>query len=390
MKPKILILGAGYAGILAANRLDKQLKDAEIIIISESIGFKEKIRFHEMASAGQKKEIKIKKLLRTRISFLQGKVKDIFPNEKSVVVEGNPDRINYDYLVIALGSSQIRPIQTSEASIQSKEAVSDFLRKNKQREIQKLCIIGAGLTGIEMASEWKYFHPHSTVTIIDRNELGSSFSKRAKDYLRVFMLENDINILENTHIKTISENEITLENQNKVSFDCLLNCTGFKGPDLLKEAGFQTNSLNQIYVDPFLRSRQYPNVFVAGDSAYLENSILRMGCVTALPMGAYIADQLANLINGKNLSPFSFQFVGRCVSLGRKEGFIQFTYGDDRPKEWIIKGRWGAMIKELVNRFTIFSLKMEKQSPFRFYFWPKGNPLRMEEIDLAKTISIRT
>lgn len=48
------------------------------------------------------------------------------------------------------------------------------------------------------------------------------------------------------------------------------------------------------------------------------------------------------------------------------------------------------MIKELVNRFTIFSLKMEKQSPFRFYFWPKGNPLRMEEIDLAKTISIRT
>lgn len=79
MKPKILILGAGYAGILAANRLDKQLKDAEIIIISESIGFKEKIRFHEMASAGQKKEIKIKKLLRTRISFYKEKLRIFSP-----------------------------------------------------------------------------------------------------------------------------------------------------------------------------------------------------------------------------------------------------------------------------------------------------------------------
>ncbi|TGM59435.1 NAD(P)/FAD-dependent oxidoreductase [Leptospira vanthielii] len=390
MKPKILILGAGYAGILAANRLDKQLKDAEITIVSESIGFKEKIRFHEMASAGTKKELKIKDLLRTRISFLQGKVKKILPIEKSVVVEGNPDRINYDFLVIALGSSQIRPIQISENSIQSQEAVSQFLKKNQHREIQKLCIIGAGLTGIEMAAEWKYFHPQSAVTIIDKNELGASFSKKGKEYLRTFMLENNINILDNTNIEKVSENEITLINQDKLLFDCLINCSGFKGSDLLKEAGFQTNTQNQIYVDPFLRSRQYPNVFVAGDSAYLENSILRMGCVTALPMGAYIADQLTNLIQGKKLSPFSFQFVGRCVSLGRKEGLIQFTYGDDRPKERIIKGRWGAIIKELVNRFTIFSLKMEKRSPFRFYFWPKGNPLQMEKIVTPKTISIRT
>ncbi|TGL45194.1 NAD(P)/FAD-dependent oxidoreductase [Leptospira perdikensis] len=375
MKPKILILGAGYAGIMAANRLDKQVRDAEIILISESSEFKERIRYHETAAVGQKKEIPIKNLLRTRVNFLKTKVTGIYPNEKSIKVEFNNQNLNYDYLVIALGSSDIRQIQTKENSIQSKDAVLEFLKQKEKSIIQNLCIIGGGLTGLELATEWKYFFPQSMVTLIDRNELGASFSKKAKEYFQTYMLENKIKIFDRTQIKKIEGNEIEFENQTKQTYDCIVNCTGFQSSSLLKESGFQTNDKNQIFVDPFLRSIEHPDVFVAGDSAYLENSILRMGCVTALPMGSYIADHLANRINGKNLYPFSFQFVGRCVSLGREDGLIQLTHGDDKPKECIIKGKWGARVKELVNRFTIFSLLMEKHLPFRFYFWPKGNPI---------------
>lgn len=384
MKPKILILGAGYAGIIAANRLDKQVKDAEIVLISESSGFKERIRYHETASAGLKKEILIRDLLRTNVNFLQTKVTGILPKEKTVIIEAKNQNIHYDYLVIALGSSEIRKIQTKENSIQSKDAVLEFLKRKEISKIQNLCIIGSGLTGLEMATEWKYFYPKSRVTLIDRNELGSSFSKKAKEYLQTYLLKNEIEVLDKAKIDKIEGNEIQFENQTKRSFDCIINCTGFQSSSLPKESGFRTNSQNQIYVDPFLRSLEYPEVFVAGDSAYLENSILRMGCVTALPMGAYIADHLANVIQKKNLSPFSFQFAGRCMSLGREDGLIQMTYGDDKPKEWIIKGKWGAFIKEVVNRFTIFSLMMEKYLPFRFYFWPKGNPILEKEKRISK------
>lgn len=387
MKPKILVLGAGYAGIMAANRFEKQVKNAEVVLISESTKFKERIRYHEAATTNQLKEIEIKDLLRTRVRFLQSKVNQIRPKEKSVVIEGNPHPIHYDYLIIALGSSYIRSLDSSADSIQSQEAVSEFLKKNRKREIQKLCIVGGGLTGIEMATEWKHFNPHSSVTIIDRGELGSTFSNKARKYLRTYMLDKDIQILDKTNIKRILKNEMILENQTKLSFDCLLNCSGFESSPLLKNSDFHTNILNQVYVDPFLRAHEYPEVFIAGDSAYLENSFLRMGCVTALPMGAYIADHIANVINGKNLIPFAFKFVGRCVSLGRGKGLIQFTFANDKPKEWIIKGKWGAVIKELVNRFTIFSLRMEKLLPFRFYFWPKGNLLKFEEKNLTKIFS---
>lgn len=378
MKPKILILGAGYAGIMTANRLAKQLKDAEITLISESNTFQERIRFHEEATQGLKKKLQIKDLIRTNVRFLQAKVNEILPNEKSVNLEGRLQNLDYDYLVISLGSSQIRSIYNKEGSIQSKEAVSKFLNQKNETNFQNLCIIGGGLTGIEMATEWKYFFPNSSVTIVDRKEWGSSFSKKGKEYLRTYMSRNNIQILEKVTIQKFQENEIIFENQTKLAFDVLVNCSGFLASSLPKKSGFQTNHLNQVAVDPYLRSKEHPDVFVAGDLAYLENSILRMGCVTALPMGAYIADQLARIIKGKNIFPFSFQFAGRCVSLGRKDGLIQFTDGDDKPKELIIQGRWGARIKELVNRFTIFSLKMEKRLPFRFYFWPKGNPIRFE------------
>ncbi|TGK87528.1 NADH-quinone oxidoreductase subunit D [Leptospira noumeaensis] len=388
MKPKILILGAGYAGIIAANRLDKQVKDAEIILVSESSGFQERIRFHEIASAGKRKERNIRDLLRTNISFVQTKVTGIFPKEKRIQLEGNNQNIDYDYLVITLGSSGIRQMNPNENSIQSKGAVSEFLKKRDLSKIQNLCIVGSGLTGIEMATEWKYFYPKSKVTIVDRNPFASSFSKQGRDYMRNFFVENKIQILDQMNIAGIEENEIHFENKTKLSFDCIVNCTGFQSPNLLKESGFKTNSQNQIYVDAFLRSLEFPEVFVAGDSAYLENSILRMGCVTALPMGAYVADHLANLIGGKNLSPFSFQFFGRCVSLGREVGMIQLTEGNDKPKEQIIKGKWGALVKEMVCKFTIVSLILEKKLPFRFYFWPKGNPIHGKNKLLQETIPV--
>ncbi|PJZ85446.1 NAD(P)/FAD-dependent oxidoreductase [Leptospira harrisiae] len=380
MKPKIIILGAGYAGIMAANRLDKQLGEAEIVLISESNIFQERIRNHESAIQGFRKKIQIKDLLRTRVKFLQTKINRISPKEKSVFVEGREDSLTYDYLILCLGSTEIFTKYNQENSIQNEKTVSKFLESAKQKKFQNLCIVGGGLTGIEMATEWKHYHPESSVTIIDRNEWGSSFSPKARKYLESYLSQNHIRVLDKTKIETIMETEITLQNNSKLSFDLLLNCAGFLCSPIPNKAGFPTNEKNQVYVDPFLRAKGYPEVFVAGDLAYLENSILRMGCVTALPMGAYIADHLANLIRGKNISPFLFQFFGRCISLGRNHGLIQFTDYDDNPKDKIIIGRWGARIKELVNRFTIFSLKMEKYLPFRFYFWPKGNPIPTETI----------
>ncbi|TGK46961.1 NAD(P)/FAD-dependent oxidoreductase [Leptospira bouyouniensis] len=381
MKTKIVILGAGYAGILCANRLEKQIKNVEIFLISDSIYFQERIRFHEFASKSTEKKHTIQNLIRKNINLLNGKVTLIQPELNQVVIEtiNGVIQIDYHYLVVSIGSSGIKKLTKDENSIQSKESVNKFLIEKKPETLNHLCILGGGLTGIELATEWKEKFPKSEVTIVDQSQFGKSFSNLGKQHLLKKFKSLGINIVDSAKIRNISSGKISFFNHSELSYDCLMNCTGFITNPLLKESGFQTNDKNQIYVDSLLRSIQYQNVFVAGDSAKLEHSSLRMGCVTALPMGAYVADTVSKTIRNQNLTPFAFQFFGRCVSLGRNDGLIQWTFGDDSPKEKVITGKLAAIIKELVNKFTIFSLKMEKRFPFRFYFWPKGNLLEKSD-----------
>lgn len=385
MKKKVVIIGAGYAGILCANRLEKQNQNVEISIISDSLLFQERIRFHEYASGKTGKMVPVQNLLRKKIEFLHGKVSKIEPNANFIQLEtmNGMSPIPYDYLVVATGSSGIRFVSQTENSIQSKEALERFRYSKNPKDINDLCIIGAGLTGIELAAEWKESFPKTRVTLIDRNQFGKSFSKKGKLHLETALETLGVKILDSQMIESISSHQIMFQNKTKETFDTLVNCTGFQSSWILKESGFLTNEANQIYVDSFLRSKQFSNVFVCGDAAKLEHSTIRMGCVTALPMGAYVADTVSNTILGKKISPFSFQFFGRCVALGRRNGLIQFTHGDDSPKEYVIHGKLAAVLKEAVNRFTIFSIKMEKYLPFRFYFWPKGNSVYTENREIT-------
>ncbi|XDD47483.1 NAD(P)/FAD-dependent oxidoreductase [Leptospira sp. WS39.C2] len=385
MKTKVIIIGAGYAGILCANRLEKQNEGVEVTIISEYPYFQERIRFHEIASQQKEKKIPIQNLLRKKINFVNGKVIEIVPKNNQVVLRslvGN-FTLDYDFLVVSIGSSGIKKQNDAEYSIQSLESLQNFLNNKNPDRIQNLCVLGGGLTGIELAVEWKEKYPNQVVTVIDKSPFAKSFSKTGKTYIHNKFKNLGIQIIDSIQIQSIGSEKIIFQNHKEIQYDSLINCTGFQIYPLLKESGFLTNDLNQVYVDPFLRSKQFQNVFVAGDAAKLEHSILRMGCVTALPMGAYVADVLSNTIKNKDLSPFSFQFFGRCVSLGRKDGLIQWTYGDDTPKEWVITGKLAALIKEIVNRFTIFSLKMEKYLPFRFYFWPKGSVYKLKNYEFG-------
>ncbi|ABZ93562.1 NADH dehydrogenase [Leptospira biflexa serovar Patoc strain 'Patoc 1 (Ames)'] len=385
MKTKIVILGAGYAGILCANRLEKQNQNVEIFIVSDSILFQERIRFHEYAAHTKEKKIPIPNLLRKNIHFVPGKIIKILPHANQVMVETKTgvNHFEYDFLVVSIGSSGIRNHSEDENSIQSRDALDQFLANQKSKPLHHVCILGGGLTGIELASEWKEKFPNTNVTLVDQNIFGNRFSKPGKNHLEKKFKSLGIRIIETIEIKKIVSGKLIFKNNTELLFDSLLNCTGFLINPLLRESGFLTNDRNQIYVDPFLRSKEYQNIFVAGDAAKLEHSTLRMGCVTALPMGAYVADTITNTLKKKTLSPFSFQFFGRCVSLGRNDGLIQWTYGDDSPKERVITGKLAALIKETVNRFTIFSLKMEKRVPFRFYFWPKGNLFESKDFGLG-------
>ena len=98
----------------------------------------------------------------------------------------------------------------------------------------------------------------------------------------------------------------------------------------------------------------------------------RMGCVSAMPMGAHAGANIAARISAGRLAPFCFGFFIRCVSLGRRDGLVQFVDAQDRPTERVLTGRAAALVKELICRMTLESVRGELRTGLPLVYWPHG------------------
>jgi NADH dehydrogenase FAD-containing subunit len=111
-----------------------------------------------------------------------------------------------------------------------------------------------------------------------------------------------------------------------------------------------------------------------------------MACATAMPMGAYVANHLTVQLKGEPLpAPFRFSYLIQCVSLGRHDGLVQFVEADDRPKRRVITGWAAARIKELICRYTVWSLYQQRRWPGS-YTWPQGRQILGGQADQSEQV----
>lgn len=325
---RILILGGGYAGTLAAVRIAR--RGIPVTLVDAKDGLVERIRLHQVLAGDDVPLIPFAKLFRKLpVDVVRTRVTSIDRARKRVVTTDGV--LEYDRLIYALGST------------------NETIDPGKVRAAKKVAIVGAGLTGIETAAELAERHPHLDVTLIDSGRLGAQLSDRAALYLREWFASHGVTIVENTRVETVDA-------------DLVLWCDAFRVSDIARNAGLQVNARRQIVVDEQLRSSD-PAIYAVGDAAAYRD--VRMGCVSAMPMGAYAADA----ITGHAKEPFRFAFGIKCISLGRTGGIIQMLHADDSPKDSFISGRPAAWIKELICRFTIAAIKLEaKGIPYQ---WPK-------------------
>ena len=139
-------------------------------------------------------------------------------------------------------------------------------------------------------------------------------------------------------------------------------------PDLAASSGLTVNEEGRAVVDDYLRSIDDQQIFVAGDCAAVPGA--RLCCATASPQGAHAADTLARILAGKEPKPYSMGYTGQALSLGRKNGLIQASSRDDRPRRLFITGRIAAVSKEYISRYAKFGSRTAT------YFWLPGTGSR--------------
>lgn len=391
---QVLVIGGGYAGLLAASRAAKAGNYTQVTLIEPRTHFVQRIRLHEIAAGGEPKTLIYEKLLAKRsIQYLQGWVVGIDLDNQQAKIETPNGAVqqHYDYLVYAVGSEFEIPSYLVKSpnlySIHNEEKsrmLFERLSAVPKEESHKLLVIGDGFTAIELCAELAERFQHCHVSMAGSSQPFAQFSDKAQKHLNEVFCEHSIRFISD-RVVDCTDNKIQFSNDTHEKFDSIVYCGGFRSSlnfeSFKSELPLSIDEKSRVKVNSCLQIENYPNHYVAGDVGVVElesdsQKSIRMGCVSAMPMGAHAGNNIADMIKGEAPKPFRFGFAFRCLSLGRKNGLIQFTNEEDVVKDSILSGRAAALFKEFICRLTYYSILMEYKTGLPVFVWlqPKNEP----------------
>jgi NADH dehydrogenase len=370
-----VVLGGGYAGTLAANRLRRNA-DVAVTLVNPRPSFVERFRLHELAAGSGDATRDYATVLRDDVRVVVDTAVRIDAAARSVELASG-DALSYDYLVYAVGSTSAVSDAVPGAA-QFAFPVGEFEQARRLRtELDELrpnapiCVVGGGLTSIETASELAGQRRAGVVTLVCGGVLGPSVGERARGSLRRQLTGLGVTVLEGSTVAGVCADHVRLGNGRELPSAVTIWTAGFAVPDLATRSGLSTDALGRLRTDETLTSIDDPRIIAAGDSAAPSGRPLRMSCQAALPLGAQAANTVLSRIAGSEPAPVDQAFTGQCISLGRHGGTIQISHRDDTTRRLYVGGRAAALVKELVCKATVSFIAREARKPGS-YLWLKG------------------
>jgi NADH:ubiquinone reductase (H+-translocating) len=367
---EIVIVGGGYAGVSCALRLAHGAREqgtpARIRLINPAATLVERIRLHQTATGQQLRERRIGPLLsRAGVELVQGWAAHIDPVAKTVLV--GERSLPWDRLVLAAGSrsgaSDIPGVAEHACTLNADTAADLRQRLQLLPAGARVLIVGGGLTGIEAASEIAESFPGLAVSLATHGQIAEGFSPPGRAHVHAALKQLGVSVHEGVQARAVQASRLEAGTAS-LEFDVCVWAAGFQLPALAREAGLRVNARGQVLVDPQLRSISFPSVYAAGDAAaplLPPGQAVPMGCKTAMPMGAHVGDNLARELRGDEAAAFDYALLFYCVSLGRRDGLIQWADEEGSLTGRVLTGRRGAWFKEMICRSTWWALLLESK-----------------------------
>ncbi|EHN59477.1 MULTISPECIES: NAD(P)/FAD-dependent oxidoreductase [Oenococcus] len=378
---KIVVLGAGYAGLRTVKELIRLKADAQIVLVNKNDYHYESTQLHEIAAGTKEPDditFKIMDVISPKVHFVKDEVLKIDRSKRQVQLK-NSQAISYDYLVNCLGfESETFGIKGADEfglpliDVPSALAARKHLEKtlanySKSQDENDLHIIvcGAGFTSIEYLGELvyrlpelikKYDLPKDKIKIycVEAGPkilpmLRPNLAKYAIDYLE----KHGVEIHTNTPITEITANSV-LSKDLSFTANTIIWTTGVKGSHVIADSGYQQHR-NRVAVSTDLSLPDDTNEFVIGDVSAVPSPDGRFYPTTgqiSIAEATLAAKNIVAKLQGKPTAPFVFNNLGTVCSLGPFNGVAELLLAG----HWHLKGLKVAPLKRIVNDRSVLEL----------------------------------
>ncbi|MEV4551480.1 NAD(P)/FAD-dependent oxidoreductase [Nonomuraea wenchangensis] len=385
---KVVVIGGGYAGTLAANRL-RQRDDVDVTLVNPRPEFVERIRLHQFVARTGEATVDYGTLLGEGVRLVVDSATRIDGAARAVRLASGRT-LDYDHVIYAVGSTGGTPSVPGAAEFAFDLAELESARRLRAR-LEELpldapvTVVGGGLTGVETAAELA--ERGRRVTLVCGRSLAPYLSAGGRRYVARWLARHGVAVLGNAAVSEVRPDAVVLADGGVRASALTIWTAGFGVPGLAAASGLRTDALGRLLTDETLTSLDDDRIVAAGDSAAPSGRPLRMSGYAAGPLGAQAADTVLSRIAGTEPATIDVAFTGACVSLGRRAGIRQLARKDDTAVNVFVGGRLGAVIKEVTCRFVVAKrIRREAREPGSMG-WPKGGPRPGEPASAARVVT---
>jgi NADH:ubiquinone reductase (H+-translocating) len=329
---KICILGSGYAGLFCAANLlaDYDNRNKYEIIIFDQNSYHQLLQQIHLVSANIKKpndiSFSIYDLMKDDIKFYKELVVGINLDKQNIFTANNKE-YDFDYVIIALGSSNaFFGLKGAREYSQSFRSLDDAIKLQKKIQNLKdynIIICGGGATGISLAGAISETSKDNlNITIVEAQpDILPGWNPKLVEAIKKFLIKNKINLITNNPIKEVYPSSVLLGDGTIIENSLSIWTAGVKGSDIQIIPEVKITRSNRIIVNKLSQIEGYTNAFAVGDiSAFpLDNGQISPQLAQfAVRQAMNIAKNILRKEKGEKMVEFHYEQHGSILSLGNR------------------------------------------------------------------------
>ena len=363
-RPVVLILGGGFAGVGAAQKLRRA--DAEVVLVDRHDYHTFQPLLYQLAT-GLLEPNAVGHSLR---DLVHGQDNATIHKDSVTAIDlaarearfAELEPLTYDYLVLALGAQvnffgtdgaaeHAFPMYTLTDAVRLKEHVlGRWEAADKDPSLIEdgalnVVVVGGGPTGVESAGalaelyrgDFARDYPNvpqdkARVVLVEAGpEVFSMFEPDIREYTVKALTKRTVEVVTGEIVASVAPTKVTLKSGTTIDAHTLVWGAGLQGNQLVQSLGLALERGNRIGVGPDLTAQDHPEVYAVGDIAAITDAktkhvLPQLGSV-ALQSGEHAGETIARRLAGKEAKPFRYRDKGTMATIGRGAAVVQMLGG---------------------------------------------------------------